>query len=91
MDMDKDLGSHILKLADDTKVFCRISEVQDCEILQKDLASLQKWTEEWQMQFNVEKCKVMHIGKHNPEFRYTLLDKQLETVNEEKDLGSPSF
>jgi len=89
--MDKDLGSHILKFADDTKVFCRISEVQDCEILQKDLASLQKWTEDWQMQFNVEKCKVMHIGKHNPEFRYTLLDKQLETVNEEKDLGSPSF
>jgi len=88
-DMDKDLGSHIIKFADDsdTKVFCGISEVQDCEILQKDLASLQKWTEDWLMQFNVEKCKVMHIGRHNPEFRYTLLDKQLETVNEEKDLG----
>jgi len=84
--MDKDLGSHIIKFADDIKVFCGISEVLDCEILQKDLASLQKWTEEWLMQFNVEKCKVMHIGRHNPEYRYTLLDKQLETANE-KDLG----
>ena len=34
-DMDKDLDSHILKFADDTEVFCGLSEVRDCEILQK--------------------------------------------------------
>jgi len=36
------------------------------------------------MQFNVDKCKVMHIGKHNPE---SMANTELETVQEEKDLG----
>jgi len=39
------------------------------------------------MQFNVDKCKVMHIGKHNPEFKYSMANTELETVQEEKDLG----
>ena len=86
-DLDEGLRSQIIKFADDTKVFCKLSEVQDCENLQKDLVSLQKWTQDWQMQFNIDKCKVMHIGRHNPEFEYTMMDKQLEIVNEEKDLG----
>ena len=38
------------------------------------------WLKEWQMEFNVEKCKVMHI-------RYFMDQKQLEVVKEEKDLG----
>ena len=24
------------------------------------------------MYFNIDKCKVMHIGKHNPETKYTM-------------------
>ena len=77
----------VLKFADDTKIFRGISNVQDCDILQKDLVSLQKWSEDWQMQFNVDKCKVMHFGKHNPEFKYIMANTQLVTVHEEKDLG----
>ena len=38
------------------------------------------------MQFNVDKCKVMHIWKHNPEVKYTMANTQLKTVHEE-DLG----
>jgi len=38
------------------------------------------------MQFNVDKCKVMHFGKHNPEFKYVMANTQLVTVHEEKDL-----
>ena len=48
---------------------------------------LQKWSIDWQMQFNPDKCKVMHIGRHNPMFTYTIANKQLEAVKEEKDLG----
>ena len=86
-DLDKGLGSCVLKFADDTKIFRGISDAQDCDMLQKDLVSLQRWSEDWQMQFNAEKCKVMHIGKHNPRFKYTMANTQLETVDEEKDLG----
>ena len=39
------------------------------------------------MQFNTEKCKVMHIGRHNPMFTYTIANKQLEAVKQERDLG----
>ena len=86
-DLDKDLESCVLKFADDTKLFRGITETQDNVTLQKDLVVLQRWSENWQMQFNVDKCKVMHIGKHNPEFKYTMANTQLETVHEEKDLG----
>ena len=31
-------------------------------ILQADLDKLILWAQKWQMEFNVDKCKVMHIG-----------------------------
>ena len=40
-----------------------------------------------QMLFNVDKCKVMHIGKENQNLSYYMDGKQLEDVNQEKDLG----
>ena len=44
------------------------------------------------MVFNVDKCKVMHLGKENPRFEYEMTDKDgnvkvIQTVNSEKDLG----
>jgi len=42
---------------------------------------------EWQMLFNVEKCKVMHIGYNNCCAEYDTDGNKLETAAEEKDLG----
>jgi len=39
------------------------------------------------MLFNVEKCKVMHIGYNNMKTEYLIDAVKLEHVNEEKDLG----
>jgi len=39
------------------------------------------------MEFNVSKCKVMHFGKGNIRFRYTMDKQALEEVDCEKDLG----
>ena len=39
------------------------------------------------MLFNVDKCKVMHIGYNNRHFDYLMRGNKLESVNEEKDLG----
>jgi len=33
--------------------------------LQADLDKLVLWAKRWQMEFNVDKCKVMHVG--NPD------------------------
>ena len=39
------------------------------------------------MCFNVDECKVMHIGEKNPNFKYHLQGHELSEVKQEKDLG----
>ena len=39
------------------------------------------------MSFNVDKCKVMHIGIRNTLSRYFMNGLELSAVSEEKDLG----
>jgi len=36
---------------------------------------------------DVEKCKVMHIGGTNRNYRYHMDQKELQVVEEDKDLG----
>ena len=47
------------------------------------------WTtgQDWQMRFNVGKCKVLHLGSRNPRYDYNMGDLILEAATEEKDLG----
>jgi len=39
------------------------------------------------MEFNIDNCKVMHIGNSNNNFKYYMDNKELEMVQKEKDLG----
>ena len=39
------------------------------------------------MSFNVQKCKVMHVGRDNSKLPYFMAGLQLETTEEERDLG----
>ena len=54
--------------------------------LQEDLANLAAWSNDWQMLFNVEKCKVVNIGYNNTCHGYSLRGSKLESMREEKDL-----
>ena len=38
------------------------------------------------MLFNIEKCKVMHIGSSNPRYPYTLNGQVMQEVSVERDL-----
>ena len=82
-----EIRSFLNKFADDTKVAKEIRGVEDREDLQRGLDNLWDWASKWQMKFNVEKCKIMHTGRTNPEYGYTLNDIPLGTTQEEKDLG----
>jgi len=86
-DLDSGIVNWILKFADDTKIYSCLREAKDCDMLQDDLDLLYAWSNEWQMQFNVDKCKVMHIGKKNPFYSYKMNGAKLEEVTVEKDLG----
>jgi len=55
--------------------------------MQEDLDRLVEWADKWQMQFNVSKCKVMHVGKKNPRRPYYMSSNGLKSVEVEKDLG----
>jgi hypothetical protein len=86
-DLDSDIVNSILKFADDTKLYGSVGSDESRVRLQKDLDLLFKWAKSWQMEFNVEKCKVMHLGKRNMHFDYWMGGKKLSVINLEKDLG----
>ena len=39
-----------------------------------------EWSKKWQMPFNLDKCKIMHIGHKNKNEKYELLGKEIESV-----------
>ncbi|CAM4413494.1 unnamed protein product, partial [Caretta caretta] len=86
-DLEKGVNSEVEKFADDTKLLKIVKTTEDCEELQKDLTKLSDWAKKWQMKFNVDKCKVMHIGKNNPNYTYNMTGANLATTNQERDLG----
>ena len=56
-DLEDGIKSFLLKFADDTKIFREIRTTEDTQQLQEDLDMLVKWSKDWQMTFNIEKCK----------------------------------
>jgi len=47
--------TNIRMFADDTKIWTKISYINDAAALQKDLDSLSTWSTEWQLKFNPDK------------------------------------
>ena len=86
-DLDVNLITSISKFADDTKLGGKVLNVEDRNRIQADLDKIVEWSATWQMKFNTEKCKVLHIGSKNVKFQYRMSDNILESVSEEKDLG----
>ena len=77
----------LIKFADDTKGLHKVDSEDDARKMQKDLDRLFKWSLEWQMLFNLDKCHILHFGNNNPQNTYTIDDQPLLHVDEEKDLG----
>ena len=86
-DMRDAVSSTCQLFADDTKLFRGIGSNEDIEILQADIDKLMEWSTRWQLPFNINKCKSLHIGSKNQNQIYTMNGKELEQVKEEKDLG----
>ena len=77
----------ILKFADDTKVIKRINDQSDKLGLQNVIDNLVTWSSKWQLYFNVGKCKVVHMGRKNPKFQYSMNGAPIESIESERDLG----
>ena len=86
-DLEEGVTSKILKFADDTKFFRKIEGNGDKQQLQDDIDKLIKWSEEWQMLFNFQKCKCLHAGHGNTGVNYEMGGTILCKTVKEKDLG----
>jgi len=86
-DLDSNPVGSILKFGDDTKLFGKANNDYDRQTIQCDIDSILEWSDKWQMPFNSSKCVVMHLGKGNQEFTYFMGNQQLDTVDEQRDLG----
>ena len=51
------------------------------------MGRLFKWSVDWNMLFNIDKCAVMHLERKNRGYEYEMGDRKLRTTEEEKDLG----
>ena len=91
-DLPDRVNNRVKLYADDSKILAVIKNWEDATNVQKDLSSICEWSNDWLMQLNVSKCKVMHYGRSNPNYDYYMRDsdnltKRLEKTNREKDLG----
>ena len=86
-DMEQNISSSLPKFADDTKIGRIIDSNEDRDALQEDLDKLNDWAVKWQMEFNVDKCKVLRMGETDDRNRYTLNNLEIGRSLCEKDLG----
>ncbi len=74
-------------MPDDTKIGKRVDSKEHVINIQSDLDRFIEWANKWQMKFNVEKCKVMHVVTSNTNSSYNLRGLQIETTYTERYLG----
>ena len=88
-DLPDSISSDVRLFADDTVVYRKVASAEDAAILQRDLDSLAKWEEEWQMQFHASKCQVLKVRRARTgiDTEYRLHGISLPHADEVKYLG----
>ena len=86
-DIDDNIVNKLSKFADDTKLVGKVSNADQVASMRNDLKELFKWSEEWLMMFNADKCKVIHFGARNENSSYELGIECLAVSEAERDLG----
>ena len=84
---ERQLDVLLIKFADDTKGAKSICGDDDRQKFQEALDCLCNWAEKWGMSFNFAKCKIMHVGRHNPGYEYFMRGEKIGTTEEERDIG----
>uniref|UniRef100_A0A8D2L497 Reverse transcriptase domain-containing protein n=1 Tax=Varanus komodoensis TaxID=61221 RepID=A0A8D2L497_VARKO len=85
--MEEGVNSLLIKFTDNTKTGAVATSEEQVLQIQKDLDRLWKWAGDNRMAFNVDKCKVLHLGHRNRCHKYRLGDKWPESSTCERDLG----
>jgi len=86
-DLPSIVSGPIFMFADDTKIFRVIRNKEDQLALQNDLNLLHEWSLQWQLNFNVVKCKHLHFGTEHFIGSFYLNNTVIDSVISHKDLG----
>lgn len=87
-DINYGLHCKISNFDDDTKLGNESTDELKHLELQTDKHKLMIWAHKWQMNINIDKCKVLHTGCENKKASYSMNSVEMQNVNEEKDLGA---
>ena len=88
-DLPAGITSKLRLFADDCLMYRSINNTSDSIKLQEDLDRLHKWSLDWQMLFNTDKCHLMRFTRRRNiiDSQYHLGDDQLTSVSEYPYLG----
>ncbi|GAB0208570.1 mitochondrial enolase superfamily member 1 [Grus japonensis] len=86
-DLDDGIKCTLMKFADYTNLSAEVDTSEGRATLHKDLDRLEEWANKNLMKFNKDKCKVLHLGKHDPGVQHGLGSTQLGSSSVERDLG----
>ncbi|KAK4829412.1 hypothetical protein QYF61_003976 [Mycteria americana] len=86
-DLDGGIKRTLMKLADDPKLSGEADNAEGRATLQEDVDRLEEWANKNLMQFNKDKGKVLHLGKHNLGVQHRLGLTQLGSSSVERDPG----
>jgi ribonucleases P/MRP protein subunit RPP40 len=84
-DLEEGVMNSVLKFVDDTKLFGIVEN--EGQQMQRDLCTIVEWSRTWQIEFVIDKCKILHIGGRNGRLTYSMEGRLLEEMEVEKDLG----
>ena len=83
-DLEENVAGLISKFADDTKIGGVADSDEDCQRIQQDIDRLENWAEKWQMEFNPDKCEVMHFGRSNSGGNYNRKGRIIRSIDIER-------
>ena len=92
-DMPRAVNNRVKMFTDDTKLYARSDTRELTESIQRDLTSLQKWSDDWLLVFHPQKCSTMKLGRTKSEGTYFMINPEDNTVTKlpesslAKDLG----
>ncbi|GAB0178455.1 hypothetical protein GRJ2_000310800 [Grus japonensis] len=64
--MDSEIECTLSKFADGTKLCGVVDTLEGRDAIQRDLDRLERWARVNRVKFNKAKCKVLHVGRCNP-------------------------
>ena len=86
-DLHSNIASEGLEFADDTKLYFKVKRSDNDNDLQKDLEKLETLPEKWQMLFNCDKWKCLHLGLGNPNLTFKIGKVHTSTIKKEKEIA----